>query len=99
MQPPAVALVIFFALALGFAAPFTLISLFPALGKWLPRPGAWMNTLKRGLAFPMFGAFGWLVWVLAQQAGTTALADSGGCCSAEFRRLALWYGAATALCR
>lgn len=74
VQPPAVALVIFFALALGFAAPFSLISLFPALGKWLPRPGAWMNTLKRGLAFPMFGAFGWLVWVLAQQAGTTALA-------------------------
>ncbi|WLI76354.1 cytochrome c biogenesis protein CcdA [Kosakonia sp. H02] len=74
VQPPAVALAIFFALALGFAAPFSLISLFPALGKWLPRPGAWMNTLKRGLAFPMFGAFGWLVWVLAQQAGTTALA-------------------------
>ncbi|AHJ76951.1 protein-disulfide reductase DsbD family protein [Kosakonia sacchari] len=74
VQPPAVALAIFVALALGFTAPFTLISLFPALGKWLPRPGAWMNTLKRGLAFPMFGAFGWLVWVLAQQAGTTALA-------------------------
>jgi len=74
VQPPAVALAIFFTLALGFAAPFTLISLFPALGKVLPRPGAWMNTLKRGLAFPMFGAFGWLVWVLAQQAGTTALA-------------------------
>ncbi|KDE33113.1 cytochrome C biogenesis protein, partial [Kosakonia radicincitans UMEnt01/12] len=74
VQPPAVALAVFFALALGFAAPFSLISLFPSLGKWLPRPGAWMNTLKRGLAFPMFGAFGWLVWVLAQQAGTTALA-------------------------
>ncbi|MDZ7323077.1 thioredoxin family protein [Kosakonia sacchari] len=74
VQPPAVALAIFVALALGFTTPFTLISLFPALGKWLPRPGAWMNTLKRGLAFPMFGAFGWLVWVLAQQAGTTALA-------------------------
>lgn len=74
VQPPAVALVIFCALALGFAAPFSLLSLFPALGKWLPRPGAWMNTLKRGLAFPMFAAFGWLVWVLAQQAGTAALA-------------------------
>lgn len=74
VQPPAVALAIFFALALGFAAPFSLISLFPALGRWLPRPGAWMNTLKRGLAFPMFGAFGWLVWVLTQQAGNTALA-------------------------
>ncbi len=74
VQPPAVALAIFFALALGFAAPFSALSLFPALGKWLPRPGAWMNILKRGLAFPMFGAFGWLVWVLAQQSGTTALA-------------------------
>lgn len=74
VQPPTVALAIFFALALGFAAPFSLISLFPALGKWLPKPGAWMGTLKRGLAFPMFAAFGWLVWVLAQQAGTGALA-------------------------
>ncbi|HEY2451379.1 MAG TPA: thioredoxin family protein [Scandinavium sp.] len=73
VQPAAVSLAIFFALALGFAAPFTLISLFPALAKRLPRPGAWMNTLKHVLAFPMLGAFAWLVWVLAQQAGTTAL--------------------------
>jgi len=74
VQPPAVAIVIFFALALGFAAPFTLVSLFPALAKFLPRPGAWMDILKRGLAFPMFGAYAWLVWVLAQQAGSAALA-------------------------
>ncbi|MCE0491192.1 thioredoxin family protein [Pantoea sp. Mb-10] len=74
VQPPTVALVIFFALALGFAAPFTLLSLFPHLARFLPRPGAWMDTLKRGLAFPMFGAYAWLLWVLAQQAGTTALA-------------------------
>ncbi|MBK0094059.1 cytochrome c biogenesis protein CcdA [Erwinia sp. S59] len=74
VQPPAVALVIFFALALGFAAPFTLVSLFPGLAKFLPRPGAWMDVLKRGLAFPMFGAYAWLVWVLAQQAGSAALA-------------------------
>nr|WP_318382636.1 cytochrome c biogenesis protein CcdA [uncultured Enterobacter sp.] len=74
VQPPAVALAIFFALALGFAAPFTLVSLFPALAKRLPRPGVWMDILKRGLAFPMLGAYAWLVWVLAQQAGMTALA-------------------------
>ncbi|MDO6408789.1 protein-disulfide reductase DsbD family protein [Pantoea phytobeneficialis] len=74
VQPPAIALVIFFALALGFAAPFTLVSLFPALAKFLPRPGAWMDILKRGLAFPMFGAYAWLVWILAQQAGSGALA-------------------------
>lgn len=74
VQPPATALVVFFALALGFSAPFTLVSLFPALASRLPRPGAWMDTLKRALAFPMFGAYAWLVWVLAQQAGSGALA-------------------------
>ncbi|EMM0380119.1 thioredoxin family protein [Pluralibacter gergoviae] len=74
VQPPAVALAIFFALAVGFAAPFTLISLFPALARRLPRPGPWMGIVKRALAFPMFGAYAWLVWVLAQQAGSTALA-------------------------
>ncbi|MBM1021639.1 cytochrome C biogenesis protein [Enterobacter sp. A11] len=74
VQTPAVSLGIFLALALGFAAPFTLISLFPAIAERLPRPGTWMDILKRGLAFPMLGAFAWLVWVLTQQAGTTALA-------------------------
>ncbi|MGL5970218.1 MAG: protein-disulfide reductase DsbD family protein [Kluyvera sp.] len=73
VQPPAASLAIFLSLAIGFAAPFTLISLFPAIAKRLPRPGAWMDILKRGLAFPMLGAFAWLVWVLTQQAGTTAL--------------------------
>lgn len=74
VQPPAVSLTIFLALAFGFAAPFTLVSLFPALAKILPRPGPWMDILKRALAFPMFGAWAWLVWVLAQQAGSAALA-------------------------
>lgn len=73
VQPPLASLAIFLSLAIGFAAPFTLISLFPAIAKRLPRPGAWMDILKRGLAFPMLGAFAWLVWVLTQQAGTTAL--------------------------
>lgn len=73
VQPPLASLAIFLSLAIGFAAPFTLVSLFPAIAKRLPRPGAWMDILKRGLAFPMLGAFAWLVWVLTQQAGTTAL--------------------------
>ena len=57
VQPTWVALLIFLMLALGFAAPFVLISLFPALAQRLPRPGAWMATLRRGLAFPMFAAW------------------------------------------
>lgn len=79
-QPPLVSLVIFIALALGFAAPFTLISFFPLLARILPAPGGWMITLKQGLAFPMLGAVGWLIWVLERQAGSAALAAILACC-------------------
>lgn len=74
VQPPSIALMIFFSLALGFAAPFSLISWFPILSKGLPRPGAWMERVKQGLAFPMFGAYAWLLWVFAQQTDSGALA-------------------------
>jgi len=79
-QPPLISLTIFISLALGFAAPFTLISFFPVLARVLPKPGAWMNTLKQGLAFPMLGAAGWLIWVLERQAGSAALAAILICC-------------------
>ncbi len=79
-QPPVVSLVIFIALAIGFAAPFTLISFFPVLARILPAPGAWMVTLKHGLAFPMLGAVAWLIWVLERQGGSIALAAILACC-------------------
>lgn len=79
-QPPFISVVIFISLALGFAAPFTLISFFPILARVLPAPGAWMITLKHGLAFPMLGAVGWLIWVLERQAGSAALAAILVCC-------------------
>lgn len=74
VHPPAVALLVFLALALGFAAPFSLICWFPGLSKWLPKPGAWMQTLKHCLAFPMLGAYAWLVWVFTQQTDSQSLA-------------------------
>jgi thiol:disulfide interchange protein len=73
-QPPALALLVFAALGLGFAAPFVLIAFAPALLRRLPRPGPWMDTLRRVLAFPMYGAAAWLGWVFAVQAGSEALA-------------------------
>ena len=73
-QPEAVSLTVFLALGLGFAAPFTLLSFSPALMRALPKPGAWMDTLKKVLAFPMYAAAAWLVWVLNQQAGGDGLA-------------------------
>jgi thiol:disulfide interchange protein DsbD len=73
-QAPALALAVFLALALGFAAPFTMLALNPALLRAFPRPGPWMDVLRRALAFPMYGAAAWLAWVLAQQAGPADLA-------------------------
>lgn len=73
-QPPAFALLVFLALALGFAAPFVILAFAPGLLKKLPKPGAWMDVLKHALAFPMYGAAAWLVWVFSQQAGGVALA-------------------------
>ncbi len=79
-QPPFISFIIFLSLALGFAAPFTMISFFPIVARILPSPGAWMITLKHALAFPMLGAAGWLIWVLERQAGSTALAAILTCC-------------------
>ncbi len=73
-EPPLASLTVFAALGLGFAAPFTLLAASPALARRLPRPGAWMDTLRKALAFPMYAAAAWLAWVLAQQAGPAGLA-------------------------
>ncbi len=73
VQPAAVALLVFAALGLGMAAPFVLIAFSPALLARLPRPGAWMSTVKQVLAFPMYGAAAWLAWTFAQQTGPFGL--------------------------
>ena len=68
-QPPLQALAVFTALALGFAAPFVLVAFTPRLLRGLPRPGPWMDVLKKGLAFPMYATAAWLAWVFSQQTG------------------------------
>ncbi|MGH7023849.1 MAG: protein-disulfide reductase DsbD family protein [Caulobacteraceae bacterium] len=73
-QPPAAALGVFAALAVGFAAPYTALAVSPTLSQRLPRPGPWMDGLKHLLAFPMYGAAAWLLWVLSQQTGPLGLA-------------------------
>jgi thiol:disulfide interchange protein len=75
-QPAAVALLVFAMLALGLAAPLVALSFAPALARRLPRPGAWMDTLKQVLAFPMYLAALWLFWVLGRQAGVDAMTQA-----------------------
>ena len=73
-QPPLLALLVFVALGLGMALPFLLLAYVPALARALPKPGAWMDTLKQLLAFPLYLSAVWLVWVFGRQAGIDAVA-------------------------
>ena len=64
---------VFTAIALGLAAPYLLLAYNPAWNRVLPKPGAWMETLKQIFAVPIFLIVAWLVWVFTQVAGTSAL--------------------------
>ena len=68
------ALPVFAAMGLGMALPYLAVSFWPALAQRLPRPGAWMQTFRQAMAFPMFATVVWLAWVLGQQNGLDSVA-------------------------
>ena len=72
-QSAGVALSIFAALGLGLALPYLLLSFAPWTRRLLPKPGAWMDTLKQVFAFPIYASAAWLLWVLAQQTSSLGL--------------------------
>jgi len=74
VQPAWVSLSVLATLGLGLAAPMLLLAAIPALALYMPKPGAWMQTLKHALAVPMYLSAIWLGWVLAQQRGVDAFA-------------------------
>ena len=77
--PAATTIAVFLAMGLGLAAPYAVLALVPSLARLLPRPGAWMDMLKNLMAFPMYGAAVWLLWVVSLQAGPDGvLATSAG---------------------
>ncbi|WP_213807042.1 thioredoxin family protein [Granulicella sp. dw_53] len=62
-QPAGITFAVFTALGLGLAAPYLLLSFNPAWTRLLPRPGAWMETLKQFTSIFLFGSAIWLAWV------------------------------------
>lgn len=70
---PALAIAVFLALGLGLALPFLVLGFVPPIAHRLPRPGAWMETFKQLLAFPLYLTAAWLAWVLARQRGADAV--------------------------
>lgn len=74
--PPVESFAIFTCIALGLATPYLLLSIFPGAVKVLPRPGAWMETFKQFMAFPLYATVGYLVWVLAGQVNDEGLQNA-----------------------
>ena len=70
---PGVTLAVFLAMGLGLAAPYVALVLIPGLARSLPRPGPWMDLLRQILAFPMYAATIWLVWVVSQLLGPSGV--------------------------
>ena len=67
LQPSVNSILIFLSLGIGFALPYLILSIKPSLLSFLPKPGAWMETFKQFMAFPMWASALWLLWVLSGQ--------------------------------
>ncbi|HEB0855546.1 thioredoxin family protein [Citrobacter werkmanii] len=60
---------LFLALGLGMSLPWLLVALRPGLALRLPRPGRWMNILRRLLGGMMLGSAIWLATLLLPHLG------------------------------
>ena len=63
-QPPWLTYVVFTSVALGMASPYLLIGAFPELLRFLPKPGAWMETFKQFMGFVLMGTVVYLLTVI-----------------------------------
>ena len=73
-QGPLVTFAVFISIGLGMALPYLLLSHSPAISAKLPKPGAWMETFKQFLAFPLLLTCAWLLTVLGAQTSADASA-------------------------
>lgn len=57
-------IIIFTALGLGMALPWLIISAFPVMALWLPKPGKWMGSVKTLFALMILVTCYWLLSLL-----------------------------------
>jgi len=67
------ALLVFTSLGLGMCSPYLLLSAFPKLLRFVPKPGAWMETFKQMTGFILLAAVVWLMWVFSAQTNSFSL--------------------------
>jgi thiol:disulfide interchange protein DsbD len=70
---PLTGISVFAMMGFGMAAPFLLLSLFPRLVSFLPKPGPWMEVFKQGMGFVLFAVVVFLLWVVGQSGGTNGI--------------------------
>ena len=68
-------LAIFASLGFGMALPYALLSAIPSLAKFMPKPGAWLETFKQFLAFPLFATAIWLLSVFLKERDAASLSQ------------------------
>lgn len=75
---------IFIALGVGMSLPWLLVSLFPGVARWLPKPGPWMSKLRAALVLLMLGSSLWLMSLLIAPWGARPVLLIGGAMVAFF---------------
>jgi len=73
LQKSPIIILIFLFVGLGLSAPYVLLSWNPALLKFLPKPGAWMEKFKIAMGFPMLATTVWLFNISASSYGKNVL--------------------------
>ncbi|MEM7051820.1 MAG: thioredoxin family protein [Acidobacteriota bacterium] len=73
-QPAIIIFAIFTAVGVGMALPYLLLAVFPGAARLLPKPGPWMDTLRKVMGFLLAAAAIWLLYVLAGQVSAERLA-------------------------
>ncbi len=65
-QSPGTLLLVFTAMGLGLASPYLVLFTFPQAIRALPKPGRWMNTVKKVLAAALAVTMIWLLLLIGQ---------------------------------
>lgn len=63
-KPTPLVFAVFTSMGLGMASPYLLIGAFPGLIRFLPKPGAWMETFKHLMGFVLLGTVVFMLSVL-----------------------------------
>jgi suppressor for copper-sensitivity B len=70
----------FISMGIGMALPYLFFSVFPNLVTKLPRPGAWMVTVKKFMGWLLAATAIWLIWILSHQIGNISAAILSALC-------------------